>query len=112
MVSDSNIGSPSLEYTAYLKTVIQKSLEESLTNTNVLKPYRKVFLEKKCAVCWSKFNFDYNEIETGKEIVVVLPCGHMMHENCIKEWANTQRVSKFDCPCPKCKCSFLAQCGN
>jgi len=104
--SESGLDGPSLEYTAYLKTVIQKSLEESLNNTNVLKPYRKVFLEKKCAVCWSQFSF-----ESETDVVVVLPCGHMMHETCIKEWAETQ-ASKFDCPCPKCKNSFLAQCGN
>jgi hypothetical protein len=98
--------SPSIEYTSYLKTVIQKSLEESLNNTNILKPYWKVFLEKKCAVCWSPFDFE------GNSDVVVLPCGHMMHENCIKEWSEKQKVSKFDCPCPKCKKTFLAQRGN
>ena len=103
----SGYNEPSLEYTAFLKTVIQKSLEESLNNTNVLKPYRKVFLEKKCSICWKPF-----EIENDKsEIVVVLPCGHMMHESCIKTWSENQ-TSKFDCPCPKCKNSFLAQCGN
>jgi len=94
----------SVEYTSYLKSVIQKSLEESLNNTNVLKPYRKVYLEKKCSVCWNLFKFE--------EIACVLPCGHMLHEDCIKTWAERQKYSKFDCPCPTCKKSFLAQCGN
>lgn len=103
--------SSSVEYSSYLKSVIQKSLEESLNNTNVLKPYRKVFLEKKCAVCWNPFKLEFSQEEVS-EVTVVLPCGHMMHENCIKEWIERQKVSRFDCPCPKCKKSFLAQCGN
>lgn len=88
-----------MEYTTYLKSVIQKALEDSLNNTNALKPYRKVFLEPNCLICLSTF----------EDEAVVLPCGHMMHEDCIKKW-NEQR--KMDPKCPKCNRSFLAKCGN
>ena len=95
-------GNADLEYTTYLKSVIQNSLENSLNNTNVLKPYRKVYINPKCSVCWNIFG--------EGTVAVVLPCGHMFHEECVLQWAKNHRV--YECPCPQCRCPFFAKSGN
>ena len=47
-------------------------------------------LENKCSVCLMEFQDDDN--------VMILPCKHYYHTNCIKEW-----LKEYDYKCPVCR---------
>ena len=52
-------------------------------------------LENKCSVCLVEFQDDDN--------VMILPCKHYYHTNCIKEW-----LKEYDYKCPVCR----YECGK
>ena len=101
--NNNNNNNSFLEYTLHVKSAIQESIENILSNTNILKPYRRVYLSDKCNICKSEFK-DNNQIS------IVLPCGHLFHENCILQWGKDKKM--FDTPCPLCRVSFLVKCDK
>ena len=46
-----------------------------------------------CAICWADFVYDEN--------VELLPCGHVLHKDCIKPWL------KQNFSCPRCQREFV-----
>ena len=52
-------------------------------------------LEENCSICLENFKTTLKGCK--------LPCGHIFHENCIKEW-----LSKHNNRCPVCRVEFQA----
>jgi len=48
--------------------------------------------DKRCPICWEDFE--------AREEVMLTPCNHMFHENCIMPWVKTQAH------CPVCRFAF------
>ena len=70
------------------------SVSKGLSEEKVKKLSREIFcknkyLEDKCIICQYEF-------EKGEKIVV-LPCRHCFHSECIEEWLKNQKT------CPFCK---------
>lgn len=51
-----------------------------------------------CAICFDSF---------GQQILCTIPCGHVYHEDCLKQWFYTQILRGISSSCPKCR--VLAQ---
>jgi len=47
-------------------------------------------LEENCSIC-------LEAIENSQKVIIQLPCNHLFHKACIKEWL------KKDMVCPNCK---------
>jgi hypothetical protein len=53
-----------------------------------------------CGICMSNKNYNIRD-NNNPHRIVVLPCGHTLHKNCIQSWHQTkveQQVAEFKCP--------------
>ena len=54
---------------------------------------KKITIEDKCTICFTELSID-----TDKHKYIVLPCNHVYHSECIKEY-----LKSYDYHCPLCR---------
>ena len=57
-------------------------------------------IDPTCSICQSSFEEEI--LETGKDDIIKLNCGHYFHSSCINEW-----LKNYNHTCPICK----SECG-
>ena len=70
-----------------------------IAETQVLPP--EVSEKTKCPICWVEFPDDPRDYAQAS--VMVLPCMHKVHSDCIEEYALVRQKHALDVGCPECK---------
>lgn len=96
-----------LPVSAYLQRISENKKKIDLMFKNELKPqlYEKNKITKefdKCTVCLEGF-------KEKESMIVINPCGHIFHYQCIKNWIEKQI---FEPRCPNCNYHFLGEEEN
>ncbi|KAF1872921.1 hypothetical protein Lal_00016026 [Lupinus albus] len=71
-----------------------KMIPASDKEVQSLKTYK---LPRQCQICLEKFYGEKEDEDTDVEITT-MPCGHVFHHQCIKQWLQTSHM------CPLCRC--------
>ena len=79
------------------KNLIEKNLEVKTYNTTEFKEN----LDEMCTICFDKFK--------QNESIIILPCNHIFHCNCIKKWLERTLEEPL---CPNCKKNILNEFNN